>query len=259
MLSRHYRAVSAVCQPAPEPGSSLARVASQGVANASSRKEISSSVTKPSAPVEAQQKSQHSRPIGDHSGPDVPDVHRHTQELSITVSPPANEAAPNKIPPHDPQSLEAGSGQTNRGLTIDNGPDIPTAASNERTQGVETFISKTTHHVCIVVIAKFRTGAGSRTPDTPSVTSNNASANSVINPLKDTQEELFLLRHYSECIAPWYGLGLPKKSPDSDPNVLGWIYRIVMKFLVAKFSVWHANILICDMLPVPLLLGNRDK
>lgn len=27
-----------------------------------------------------------------------------------------------------------------------------------------------------------------------------------IEPLRNTPEELFLLRHYSECIAPWYGL-----------------------------------------------------
>lgn len=27
---------------------------------------------------------------------------------------------------------------------------------------------------------------------------------SAVDPLRNTQEELFLLRHYSECIAPWY-------------------------------------------------------
>lgn len=197
-----------IFQPA-QPGSSPARVASQGNATATLRKESSPVVPKPAAPVEPAAKSQYSRPIGNHSGPEVPDLHRHTQELSITVSPPADEAAPKKRL-HDPQSSEARSDQTNRVLTIDNGPDVLTAAPNERTQGVETFISKTAQYVCIMVTSKFRTGAGSRTPETPSVTSNNASANSVINPLKDTQEELFLLRHYSECIAPWYAVTLPK-------------------------------------------------
>ncbi|KAF3001676.1 hypothetical protein E8E14_007132 [Neopestalotiopsis sp. 37M] len=43
----------------------------------------------------------------------------------------------------------------------------------------------------------------SRTPDSSHLSVYNASANSIINPLKDTQEELFLLRHYSECVAPW--------------------------------------------------------
>jgi len=37
----------------------------------------------------------------------------------------------------------------------------------------------------------------------PSTTGPDGLHETTIEALKDTQEELFLLRHYSECIAPW--------------------------------------------------------
>ncbi|KAF4951275.1 hypothetical protein FGADI_7588 [Fusarium gaditjirri] len=50
------------------------------------------------------------------------------------------------------------------------------------------------------------TAADASSLNSPNATTNNASGETDVASLKDTQEELCLLRHYSECIAPWMDL-----------------------------------------------------